>query len=122
MLRAHSGIDVHRLNPSAQLLAWLEDRIGPPGTAISGTDIAPPPIDPAPLPELGAESSTDAMDRLAHARGQGLADIIRVRAGLVPNLPDAVCRPERRSLRTGAMVQPDPGQISLRCLRMHSMR
>ncbi len=33
------------------------------------------------------------MDRLFHARGQGLPDILRLRAGAGLVLPDAVCRP-----------------------------
>jgi alkyldihydroxyacetonephosphate synthase len=39
------------------------------------------------------EICTDSRDRLFHARGQGLIDIIRVRSGTVPALPDAVARP-----------------------------
>ncbi len=79
--------------PSAQLLAWLGERIGPPGPPLTDAAVAPPAIAARPLPWLGAELSTDPLDRLAHARGMGLADVIRVRSGHVPALPDGVCRP-----------------------------
>jgi alkyldihydroxyacetonephosphate synthase len=88
------GFEGESFPPSKQLLRWLEDRTGPP--------LSPVPRGPATvadpgsrsLPTLPAEVSTDARDRLAHSRGQGLADVIRLRCGLVPALPDGVCRPQ----------------------------
>jgi alkyldihydroxyacetonephosphate synthase len=41
----------------------------------------------------GAALSTETLDRLAHSRGQGLTDLLRLRSGTVPALPDAVLRP-----------------------------
>jgi alkyldihydroxyacetonephosphate synthase len=60
--------------------------------------------DPA---DLGAGTSFDPLDRLAHSRGQGLTDLLRLRTGTVPALPDAVVRPAddrelERLLRTAS--------------------
>lgn len=87
------GFEGESLEPSRQLLEWLRDRIGPAEHPTPTGPAATPDIRPAPLPELPLEISTDPLDRLAHARGQGLPDIVRVRAGLVPALPDAIGRP-----------------------------
>ncbi|MEL7059600.1 MAG: FAD-binding oxidoreductase, partial [Acidobacteriota bacterium] len=49
---------------------------------------------PAELPELGpTDVSQDPLDRLRHARGQALPDLVRLRTGTVARLPDAVARP-----------------------------
>ena len=87
------GFEGESLAPSPELLEWLRERIGPPGHPTPPG--APPPTGPppAPLPELPLEISTDASDRIAHARGQGLSDIVRLRSGLVSALPDGVGRP-----------------------------
>ncbi len=53
----------------------------------------PPSLPARPLPQLPCELSVDPRDRLAHCRGQGLVDVIRLRTGLIPALPDGVCRP-----------------------------
>ena len=53
----------------------------------------PPAVAPRAVGALPVAASVDAMDRLAHARGQGLPDIVALRGGLVAALPDAVCRP-----------------------------
>ncbi len=42
---------------------------------------------------MGIEPAIDRIDRLGHARGQGLVDVLRLRTGRVPALPDAVVRP-----------------------------
>ncbi len=79
--------------PSPELLAWLDARIGPAAHPVPDIAASPPELPTQGLGELPAELSTDPLDRLAHARGQGLADVLRVRSGLVPALPDGVCRP-----------------------------
>ena len=79
--------------PSPQLLAWLERRVGPPGPPLAPGPGEPPQLPSRPLPRLACELSLDPRDRLAHCRGQGLPDVIRLRSGLIPALPDGVCRP-----------------------------
>jgi alkyldihydroxyacetonephosphate synthase len=79
--------------PSPALLAWLETNVGPAGPAVPPLPRPPVAEAPAPLPDLGCEMSDDSQDRLAHARGQGLPDILRLRSGRSPALPDAVLRP-----------------------------
>jgi len=79
--------------PSLQLMAWLEQRIGPAQHPVAQRAAPPPDMPPADLGPLPAEVSDDLLDRLAHARGQGLPDVLRLRSGLVPALPDGVCRP-----------------------------
>ncbi len=87
------GFEGVTLPPSPQLLAHLAAALGAGAHPVPPTAAAPPAIAPAALGELPAELSSEARDRLAHARGQGLVDIIRLRYGLVPALPDAVLRP-----------------------------
>ena len=87
------GFDGESFPPSSQLMAWLESHVGEPGFPLPTTAAPPPVVVAAELGPLPAEISTDPVDRLAHARGQGLADVLRYRGGLVPALPDAVCRP-----------------------------
>jgi alkyldihydroxyacetonephosphate synthase len=87
------GFEGESFPPSEQLVSWLVERVGhaehptPPGCA------PPPDLAAVELGDLGAELSLDPNDHLAHARGQGLVDILRLRTGLVPALPDGVCRP-----------------------------
>jgi len=80
------------------MLAWLAERLGP-GTANAPV---PPRLDalPAPrkLPRLPGATSTEPLDRLAHARGQGLPDLLWLRAGGAPSLPDAVVRAEESEI------------------------
>ena len=80
--------------PSKALLSWLRSRVGAPGSGISAERLIAPQAPPRTTGALPAPSGTDPLDRLAHARGQGLADIVRLRTGTVAALPDAVCRPE----------------------------
>ena len=87
------GFEGESLQPSSGLLAWLNERIGPAEHPVPADAAAPPEAPPADLGSLPADVSDDPVDRLAHARGQGLADILRLRGGLVPALPDGVCRP-----------------------------
>src|SRR5262245_35936430 len=87
------GYDDETMEPPAALLGWLGRTVGPPGSALGTTRIAPPLIAPRSLGDVPAPSSTEPWDRLAHARGQGLIDVVRVRGGLISALPEAVVRP-----------------------------
>jgi alkyldihydroxyacetonephosphate synthase len=78
--------------PSQPLLRWLEAGIGEPGPPLPmRTSFQAPTA--GRLPELPVAVSTEAGDRIFHARGQGLPDLIRVRGGLLSAAPDGVCRP-----------------------------
>jgi alkyldihydroxyacetonephosphate synthase len=87
------GFEGESFAPSPQLIEWLDRRVGPAGTPLPPAAAAAPDLPARSLPRLACEVSVAAHDRLAHCRGQGLADVIRLRAGLVPALPDGVCRP-----------------------------
>jgi len=87
------GFEGESLLPSLELLAWLDAHIGPAAHPVPAAAAPPPELPAEDLGTLPAELSTDPLDRLAHARGQGLIDVLRVRSGLVPALPDGVCRP-----------------------------
>ncbi len=87
------GFEGERFPPSEQLVAWLREHVGEPGPPLGGDRIRPPDVAARRLPELSGSPSTDPLDRLAHARGQGLVDVVRVRSGSIAALPDAVCRP-----------------------------
>jgi alkyldihydroxyacetonephosphate synthase len=91
--------------PSPQLLAWLERRVGPPGPPLTPGPGEPPRLAPRPLPRLPCELTVDPRDRLAHCRGQGLVDVIRLRCGLVPALPDGVGRPADADEVAGALAE-----------------
>lgn len=75
------------------MLAWLEARLGRshPFPTFQPESFRAP--EPAPLPDLGCALSTLPLDRLAHARGRGTSDLLRLRSGTVRHLPDAVARP-----------------------------
>ncbi len=79
--------------PSPSLLAWLEIAVGPPGPpAPAGPDqLWLPPA--RPLPDLPGVCSVETRDRAAHARGQGLPDVLRLRGGRLTAAPDGVLRP-----------------------------
>ena len=87
----------------ASALQWLAERIG---------ELTPaaPPVDPAdlevPPSRLGADAAeqlrtavgaryleTSDRARLRHAGGQSYPDVLRRRAGVPPDLPDAIARP-----------------------------
>ncbi len=80
--------------PSPGFLDWLRDRLGEPEpiTALDEATVTAP--EPRALPELGCAAGVDVLDRLAHARGRGFPDLVRLRTGTVPRLPDAVARPK----------------------------
>jgi len=88
------GFEGESFPPSAELLAWLEERVGPPEHSLPSAAAPPPAIPPRPLPGLPFPVSVDPLDRLAHARGQALPDLVRLRTGRVPALPDGVARPD----------------------------
>lgn len=88
------GFEGESFPPSAELLAWLEGRVGPPRHPLPSSAAPPPAIPPRPLPGLPFPVSVDPLDRLAHARGQALPDLVRLRTGRVPALPDGVARPD----------------------------
>ena len=87
------GFEGEAYPPSEQLLAWLAARVGRAEHQVPREAAPPPNLAAAALGDLGADLSADSVDRLAHARGQGLVDVLRFRGGLVPALPDGVCRP-----------------------------
>jgi alkyldihydroxyacetonephosphate synthase len=72
---------------------WLSERLGDSTPcAVVAPQLSSLPA-ARPLPGLGVALSTDPLDRLAHARGQGLPDLLWLRGGTAPALPDAVARP-----------------------------
>lgn len=86
------GFEGQGFEPPAAMLAWLEARLD--ATPFPRFDPGAVEAPPAPeLPELGAPLSRDGLDRLAHSRGQALADMLRLRTGTVRQLPAAVARP-----------------------------
>jgi len=87
------GFEGERFPPSPQLLALLQSRLGPtvPFPRLDRARLRPPAS--RALPALGVAASHDPADRIAHARGQGLTDLIRLRTGTCPAYPDAVVRP-----------------------------
>ncbi|MEM9556213.1 MAG: FAD-binding oxidoreductase [Acidobacteriota bacterium] len=100
------GFVGHQTDVPRRMLEWLDARLerGPsqPRLPLDGLAAA---LDadsfptPRPLPDLGpATLSTDLLDRLRHARGQALPDLVRLRHALaepkvIGPLPDAVARP-----------------------------
>jgi alkyldihydroxyacetonephosphate synthase len=53
---------------------------------------------------VGAEHvSTDALDRVVHARGKGLRDLVRTRAGDLGRVPDLVVRPSDEEQLAGVL-------------------
>src|SRR5215218_2160139 len=83
-LQRHLGIDVGRV--SSPRVAFDDLTIPEPGVP-SGLRAA---LEAA----VGAEHvSTGALDRLVHARGKSLRDLVRHRRGELGRLPDVVVRP-----------------------------
>lgn len=87
------GFEGENFEPSPQLIQWLTENVGPPGPGLDDSNLPIEGPSPRSLPELPGDVSLDVRDRLFHARGQGLIDIIRLRSGSVPALPDGVIRP-----------------------------
>lgn len=88
------GFEGERFEPAAAMLAWLGERLGGAGEPVPAFDPASAARLAAPLalPALPG-ASTAPLDRLAHARGQGISDLVRLRTGTVRRAPDAVVRP-----------------------------
>ncbi len=81
------------LPPSPAMLQWLEARLGAP-EPFPRLDLER--LEPRSAPtvsDLGCETSGDFRERLAHSRGRGFSDLVRLRSGTVPTLPAAVARP-----------------------------
>jgi alkyldihydroxyacetonephosphate synthase len=87
------GFEGRNFPPSPGLLTWLEKRLGEtqPFPVFDPTELAVPKG--RSLPDLPLETSAAPLDRLAHSRGQGLTDLLRLRSGTVPAIPDGVARP-----------------------------
>lgn len=88
------GFEDVRFEPPAEMVAWLEERVGPaePFPRVEPSEIAVP--EPRAVPEIRGPVSHEPFERLTRARGQGLPDLLRLRAGALPALPDAVVRPD----------------------------
>jgi alkyldihydroxyacetonephosphate synthase len=87
------------------MIEWLTDRTGPPSHPMPTGPAKPPAVETRALPTLPGDLSVDPRDRLAHCRGQGLVDVIRLRCGLIPALPDAVSRPEDETQVTTILAE-----------------
>lgn len=94
------GFEGEATKPPEPMLDWLRERLGD-GEPFARFDLErsltaadSPENEPRDVGDLGpAEVSTDPLDRLRHARGQGTPDLVRLRSGTVRHLPDAVARP-----------------------------
>ena len=83
-LQRHLGIEVER--PAARHVAFEELAIPEPAL--------PPELYSALEDAVGrGQVSTDPLDRVVHARGKSLRDLVRHRSGYVGRLPDAVVHP-----------------------------
>ena len=86
-----------RVSPTPHALETLASLVGPgiPPRDASLADVVRSVAPSRLAPEPGL--STDAEDRIRHARGQDLSDHIALRSGRLPALPDAVARPTDRA-------------------------
>lgn len=87
------GFEGERYEPSPGLLDWLAGRIGPSELLFRRDPASFAAPAPRLLPALPSPASTDRGDRIRHARGMGFPDLLRLRTGALPALPDAVVRP-----------------------------
>ncbi len=107
------GFTGENFPPTPELLAWLTRQIGPAVSCVpAGAEGSQLPR-PRPVPHLGCGVSADEPDRLAHARGQGLPDILRLRAGAVPAFPDAVCWPKTADEVAGVLARCDSAGVEV---------
>ena len=87
------GFEGEAYAPPERMLQWLATSLEP-SPALPRLDLgALVPVEPEALPDLGCEIGDELPDRLAHARGRGFSDLVRLRTGTVPRLPDGVVRP-----------------------------
>ncbi|MEM8933575.1 MAG: FAD-binding protein, partial [Acidobacteriota bacterium] len=90
------GFEGESFDPPEPMLDGLRRELGktepfPWPDAEAMVAVVPKPIE---VGDLGsADVSTDPLDRLRHARGQGTPDLMRLRSGTIRHLPDAVVRP-----------------------------
>lgn len=85
-----------------QWLALPEDILHIPPVLLEDIDLRPPRLTDADLSALRAIAGEDAVRvdrraRVEHAFGKSYRDLVRVRAGVVPNPPDAVVYPADES-------------------------
>lgn len=87
------GFEDVRFEPPAAMLRWLSDRLGEgePFPRFERQRVELP--EPVELPDLGLPLSTEDDDRLRHARGQSLPDLLRLRSASLRHFPDAIVRP-----------------------------
>ncbi len=85
-----------------QWLALPEDISHTPPVLLEDIDLRPPRLNDADLAALRKVAGEDAvrvdrLSRVEHAFGKSYRDLVRVRAGVVPNPPDAVVYPSDES-------------------------
>ena len=94
-IQAQIGVDLHQVvapPPDFHELAVPAPRL-------------PAPLRRALRSALGAQHvSTDDLDRVVHARGKSIRDIIRQRRGDLPRVPDAVLRPADEAQTAAVMA------------------
>lgn len=90
------GFETEAFEPPDAMVEWLRRRLGEttPFPRFDGERFVAGEVAGTALPkDLGTDLSVEALDRLAHSRGQGTPDLLRLRSGTVRRLPDAVARP-----------------------------
>lgn len=108
------GFEDESFEPSAEMLSWLEDRLGPATPLPPPADPLSVPADPAQaLPRLPGDVSESPEDRLRHSRGQGLPDLLYLRSGRVPALPDAVARPAGEAEIEGILRAASEAEVAV---------
>ena len=89
-IKRHLELDVERV--TSRPVAFGELDVPDP--------VLPPALRVALQGAVGAEQvSTDPLDRVVHARGKCLRDLVRHRRGDIGRLPDVVVRPAGRTSR-----------------------
>jgi len=96
---AFTHADKPELGPFLQRVLGLDvDRTPEPPVAFADLDVAEPSLADELRGELeaavgAAHVSTEALDRVVHARGKSLRDLVRHRTGELGRVPDVVVRP-----------------------------
>ncbi|HWH93394.1 MAG TPA: FAD-binding oxidoreductase [Baekduia sp.] len=93
-----SAHDKPALGPFLQRHLGLEPAVVAAPVSFDDLDVPPPSLGPELLGALrdvvgAAHVSVDALDRVVHARGKSLRDLVRHRAGQLGRIPDVVVRP-----------------------------
>ncbi len=116
------GFTGETLEPSPLLEEWLTRQVGRGTPVRRGPHEATRLPPPTSLPPLPVPVHQDARERLSHARGQGLPDVLRLRTGTLTAAPDGVCRPDSAAgveallaacTRSGVRVIPWGGGTSV---------